>query len=154
MDVKVIEPITHFIKEFYSPNDFDSWYKSHQEEMDKLTTHKLNKKYHINGYRVTRIKGVLSLKKAPKGTKPKEDDSETEQRFIAIENEISDMSDDIKNIKLGLQSIQDYFKQLIPEWRSRQHQWPEWRYMDGNQDSLSLTTWSAHIFRKSRRNRD
>lgn len=115
MDVKVIEPITHYIKEFDSPNDFDSWYKSHQEEMDKLTTHKLNKMYHINGYRVTRIKGVLSLKKAPKATKPKEDDSETEQRFIAIENEISDMSDDIKNIKLALQSIQDYFKQLIPE---------------------------------------
>ena len=83
--------------------------------MDKLTTHKLNKMYHINGYRVTRIKGVLSLKKAPKATKPKEDDSETEQRFMAIENEISEMSDDIKNIKLALQSIQDYFNQLIPE---------------------------------------
>ena len=112
MDVKVIEPITHYLKEFDTPNDFDSWYKSHQEEMDKLTTHKLNKMYHINGYRVTRIKGVLSLKKAPKGTKS---DSETEQRFMAIENEISEMSDDIKNIKLALQSIQDYFNQLIPE---------------------------------------
>lgn len=112
MDVKVIEPITHYLKEFDTPNDFDSWYKSHQEEMDKLTTHKLNKMYHINGYRVTRIKGVLSLKKAPKATKS---DSETEQRFMAIENEISEMSDDIKNIKLALQSIQDYFNQLIPE---------------------------------------
>ena len=128
MNVKVIEPITHFIKEFDTPNDFDSWYKSHQEEMDKLTTHKLNKMYHINGYRVTRIKGVLSLKKAPSKPSVKMDDTtysakvgdtakadEIEQRFIAIENEISDMSDDIKNIKLALQSIQDYFKQLIPE---------------------------------------
>ena len=112
MEVNVIEPITHYVKEFDTPNDFDSWYKSHQEEMDKLTTHKLNKMYHINGYRVTRIKGVLSLKKAP--SKPN-DSSETEQRFIAIENEISDMTDDIKNIKLALQTIQDYFKQLIPE---------------------------------------
>ena len=118
MEVNVIEPITHYVKEFDTPNDFDSWYKSHQEEMDKLTTHKLNKMYHINGYRVTRIKGVLSLKKAPsKPSKPSkpDDSSETEQRFIAIENEISDMTDDIKNIKLALQTIQDYFKQLIPE---------------------------------------
>ena len=137
MEVNVIEPITHYVKEFDTPNDFDSWYKSHQDEMDKLTTHKLNKMYHINGYRVTRIKGVLSLKKAPSKPSVKMDDTtysaipegkfatqkvgdtakadEIEQRFIAIENEISDMSDDIKNIKLALQSIQDYFKQLIPE---------------------------------------
>ncbi|KAK8886275.1 hypothetical protein M9Y10_041736 [Tritrichomonas musculus] len=115
MEVNVIEPITHYVKEFDTPNDFDSWYKSHQEEMDKLTTHKLNKMYHINGYRVTRIKGVLSLKKAPSKPSKPDDSSETEQRFIAIENEISDMTDDIKNIKLALQTIQDYFKQLIPE---------------------------------------
>ena len=91
MDVKIIEPITHYIKEFDTPND--SWYKSHQEELDKLTTHKLNKMYHINGYRITRIKGILSLKKAPRKSPPKDDvitdNSENEQRFIAIENETS-----------------------------------------------------------------
>lgn len=112
MDVKIIEPITHYIKEFDTPNDFDSWYKSHQEELDKLTTHKLNKMYHINGYRITRIKGVLSLKKASRKECVITDNSENEQRFIAIENEISDMSEDIKNIKNALQSIQNYFSNL------------------------------------------
>lgn len=116
MDVKIIEPITHYIKEFDTPNDFDSWYKSHQEELDKLTTHKLNKMYHINGYRITRIKGVLSLKKAPRKSTPKDDiitdNSENEPRFIAIENEISDMSEDIKNIKIALKSIENYFSNL------------------------------------------
>lgn len=115
MTVNIIEPITHYIKEFDTPNDFDSWYKSHKEEMDKLTTHKLNKMYHINGYRVTRIKGVLSLKKArPKMETNNEsnNESENEQRFIALENEIADMLEDIKNIKLALQSIQQYFSNI------------------------------------------
>ena len=31
--------------------------------MDTETTHSLNKKFKINGYRITKIKGVLCLKK-------------------------------------------------------------------------------------------
>ncbi|KAK8882945.1 hypothetical protein M9Y10_045591 [Tritrichomonas musculus] len=118
MDVKIIEPITHYIKEFNTPDDFNSWYKAHKEELDSLTTHKLNKMYFINGYRITRIKNVLSLKKA-RQTQQKQsptnelnDNTEYEQRFIAIENDISDMSEDIKNIKIALQSIQEYFTNM------------------------------------------
>ena len=58
--------------------------------------------YRINGYRIRRIKGVLSLKKTAQKFEIITGNSENEQRFIAIINEISDMSDDIKNIKTSL----------------------------------------------------
>ena len=58
--------------------------------------------YRINGYRIRRIKGVLSLKKTAQKNEIITGNSENEQRFIAIINEISDMSDDIKNIKTSL----------------------------------------------------
>lgn len=119
MTINVIEPITHYIKEFDTTNDFDSWYKAHQDDMDKLTTHKLNKMYHINGYRITRIKGQLMLKKARPTTTTKTTKSDTdiistehEQRFIAIESDIAEIYDDIKNIKIALQTIEQYFKNL------------------------------------------
>ena len=66
MDVKVIEPIKKPLKEFETINDFNMYYHKHKEEMDAETTHALNKKYHINGYRITKIKGVLCLKKDSK----------------------------------------------------------------------------------------
>ena len=40
--------------------------------MDTETTHSLNKKFKINGYRITKIKGVLCLKK-DRIVKPEED---------------------------------------------------------------------------------
>ena len=66
MDIKVIEPIRKPLKEFALVNDFNIYYHKHKEEMDAETTHVLNKKYHINGYRITKIKGVLCLKKDSK----------------------------------------------------------------------------------------
>lgn len=63
MDVKVIEPIKNYLKEFNSPDEFNLFYSKNKSEIDAFTTHKLNKMYHIIGYRITKIKGVLMLKK-------------------------------------------------------------------------------------------
>ena len=63
MDLKVIEPIKNYLKEFKTVDEFNLWYSKNKDEVDKLTTHKLNKMYKIDGYRITKIKGVLMLKK-------------------------------------------------------------------------------------------
>ena len=47
------------------------YYHKHKDEMDKETTHLLNKKFSIDGYRITKIKGVLCLKRS---TMKKKDD--------------------------------------------------------------------------------
>ena len=63
MDLKIIGPIKSPLKEFDSVDEFNIYYHKHKEEMDTETTHSLNKKFKINGYRITKIKGVLCLKK-------------------------------------------------------------------------------------------
>ena len=63
MDLKIIEPIKSPLKEFDSVDEFNIYYHKHKDEMDSETTHSLNKKFKINGYRITKIKGVLCLKK-------------------------------------------------------------------------------------------
>ena len=62
-ELKIIEPIKNYLKEFETVDEFNLYYAKHKDEIDELTTHKLNKMYHINGYRITKIKGILMLKK-------------------------------------------------------------------------------------------
>lgn len=112
MDVKIIEPIKHFIKEFNTPEEFNMWYKMNKKEMDELTTHKLNKLYHINGYRITKRKGELMLKIYDENKKiensSNEENLQNDDRITEIENNIEQINEEIKNIKIALQSVRDY----------------------------------------------
>lgn len=72
MDLKIIGPIKSPLKEFDSVDEFNIYYHKHKDEMDTETTHSLNKKFKINGYRITKIRGVLCLKK-DRNVKPEED---------------------------------------------------------------------------------
>ncbi len=128
VEIKIIEPILHYAKEFISPEEFNLYYKIHKDEMDKLTTHKLNKLYHIKNYRITKIKGELMLKKfneslaktktADNDAKLRQfvdtdnDNTDLEKRIEMLEveykNDIEQLNDEIKNIKLVLQSVRDY----------------------------------------------
>ena len=91
MDLKVIEPIKSYLKEFSSPVEFNLWYAKNKDEVDKQTTHKLNKMYHIIGYRITKIKGELMLKEDHK-VKDKSINDE-------IHEDINEIREEIKNIK-------------------------------------------------------
>ena len=95
MDVKVIGPIKEYLKTFNTPDEFNLWYAKNKDEIDKITTHKLNKMYYIDGYRITKIKGVLCLKKAVK--KPVDDDNSRSEVSGTNESDIHHSIDEIKN---------------------------------------------------------
>ena len=63
MDLKIIEPIKNHLKEFKTVDEFNLYYSKNKDEIDSMSTHKLNKMYFIIGYRITKIKGKLCLKK-------------------------------------------------------------------------------------------
>ena len=86
-DIKVIEPISKHTKEFDTVDEFNLYYNKNKEEMDKLTTHKLNKLYLIKGYRITRIKNVLSLKKMKQNSQ------------YDIDNELDELKKEIQYIR-------------------------------------------------------
>ena len=105
MDLKVIEPIKNYIKEFNSPVEFNLWYAKHKEEVDALTTHKLNKMYLINGYRITKIKGELMLKVDRKVKEETEEESRCE--------EINDLRNEIKNIKDTVNHLIEFINKTL-----------------------------------------
>ena len=73
--VKIIEPIQSYYKTFKTSDEFNNWYLKNKTEVDEYTTHKLNKMYNVEGFRITQIKGLLCLKKVvPKPNKDASND--------------------------------------------------------------------------------
>lgn len=104
MDLKVIEPIKNYINEFNSPVEFNLFYAKHKDEIDSLTTHKLNKMYHIEGYRITKIKGELMLKKDPKLKMKEKEEAINEE----INEEINELKSEIKEIRDTVNKIIEF----------------------------------------------
>ena len=103
MDLKVIEPIKNYLKEFKTVDEFNLYYSKNKDEIDSMTTHKLNKMYHIDGYRITKIKGKLCLKKWEK--KHKESKHEEEEQLEFYEQEINYLKNEIEKLKITINSI-------------------------------------------------
>ena len=102
MDLKVIEPIKNYLKEFKTVDEFNLYYSKNKNEIDSMTTHKLNKMYHIDGYRITKIKGKLCLKKWEK--KDKESNNENDHLEM-YEEEINYLKNEIEKLKITINSI-------------------------------------------------
>jgi hypothetical protein len=59
--IQILKPITETIT-FKNENQFSEYYTLHKEELDKLNTNKLNKMFLVPEFKITKVKGVLSLK--------------------------------------------------------------------------------------------
>ena len=96
MELRIIEPVLKYEKEFESPEEFNVFYAKHKDEIDSQTTHMLNKKYHIKGLVITKIKGELCLKK-PWIKKNKEESSDLESRVKRLEETVNKIIDLIQS---------------------------------------------------------
>jgi len=64
--LNIIGPAQRCVKAFDTLQEFDTWYFRHKHRVESQTTDILNKMYSIPGYRITKRKGVLSLKRLTK----------------------------------------------------------------------------------------
>lgn len=102
MQVKIIEPIREYSKVFNTPDEFNIWYSKNKDEVDALTTHKLNKMYKIEGYRITKIKNVLMLKKDGSSRDSKQSCS-SGGSMEDLQNEVAKIKDTVNQIITYLQ---------------------------------------------------
>jgi hypothetical protein len=88
LNPKIIKPIS-LMMTFESQDEFFDYYNSHKTEMDSLTTHKLNKLFSIDGYRITKIKNVLKLKQINISNNPTLRNEIIENRIAVLENALN-----------------------------------------------------------------
>ena len=62
--IKVIKPVTESTT-FETVDEFNEYYASNKNIFEENTTCKLNKMFKIEGFKITKIKGVVSLKSIP-----------------------------------------------------------------------------------------
>ena len=93
MDLKIIEPVQKYVKEFESPEEFNVFYAKNKDEIDSQTTHMLNKKYHIKGLVITKIKGELCLKKPWIKKNKEESSNDLEVRVKRLEETVNKIID-------------------------------------------------------------
>ena len=104
--LKVLEPIKMDVKTFNDKQEFEMFFNSHREEFESSTTTKLNRMYRIPGYRITRQKNQLCLKKDYTKANSKEVLDEMEiadsiqdklnKWWIDIQTELEDRINDIQ----------------------------------------------------------
>lgn len=101
-ELKIIGTVQYDSKHFKTTDEFNKYYLKNKEEMEEMTTQKLNKLYTIDGYRITkigtrdkdgkRIKGSICLKKIPES----EENLTIEEINGKFENKIHDLETKIK----------------------------------------------------------
>ena len=95
-NLKVIEPIKIDVKTFQDKQEFELFYNSHKNEFENCTTTKLNRMYKIPGYRITRQKEELCLKKDYTKNNKQESDDDHNQRFDELKDELTKMIEEVK----------------------------------------------------------
>ena len=126
--VQVIEPYKPQVIQFENIDDFNIYYTKHADDFKDITTYKLNVKYKIPGYKITRKSGELKLIKDYRSRGPPSDEvdysnkdkmteSQTDneelpilrQRIENVEQQIKTLTAQLTNINKYLESISEHF---------------------------------------------
>ena len=105
-EIKIIEKFSPDITEFENKEEFIEYLQSNKEDMDKLTTQKLNKMYHIKGYKITKLKGEICLKKFNTGSIDPGLCQATEDKNENRDNtEINELKQEIQTLKSAFTNL-------------------------------------------------
>ena len=105
--VNVIEPKQKLLKAFESTDDFDLYYSQHKDEMDKMTTQKLNKCYPVTGYHICRVRNTLCLKKVIPKINNASTNVSNNNELEQIRNKITAIEKYLNELSLTVQSLLD-----------------------------------------------
>ena len=105
--IEVIEPYNPQIVEFESVDDFNIYYSTHKDEFNNMTTQKLNTKYKIPGYRLTKKENNLKLIKDYYKRKDENDKTDTlgVNDYKVLLNRITLLEKQVENISAFLSNM-------------------------------------------------
>ena len=94
--IKIIEPFSPEVIDCETKEDFNAILNSDPDKYKDMTTQKLNKTFHIPGYKITKIQGEICLR----SIKPCE-----KQDNVSL-------AEEIKNIKLAFNQLSEQFEAI------------------------------------------
>ena len=98
----MLEPVTSYVRIFKTVDEFNMFYSKNKADIDGLTTQMLNKMYLVDGYRITKIKGELMLKKYDDTMKryfSRKDEADLrDKEIIRLDHEIAAIRESVNKI--------------------------------------------------------
>lgn len=126
--MKVIEPFQAEVQEFETKEDFIKFINEgdNNETYKQLTTQKLNKMFDVHGYKITKLKGEISLRSIKKANDPSEllrelkDDIKNQEEVIqkqeetitSLQSQLKDHEDALKKVDINIDAIMKFLEQL------------------------------------------
>ena len=104
--IPVIEPFNGTIQTFNSADEFNLYYAKNKAEVEALTTRKLNERYVINGYKLTRIKGQLTLRK-------ESHKQSLRSQFESLAAELDEVTRTVRNQDVTIMKLKETVAALI-----------------------------------------
>ena len=104
------------VKNFENIDEFNDYYKLHEDEINKLSTVKLNKIYHIKGFKIVRRKINENEEKTlafHQVFKTNSNENNNDDRFTEIEQSITDLNEKLKAIELANEKLKKQVIEII-----------------------------------------
>ena len=108
MSIEVIQPYKPQPIQFKSPDDFNIYYNKHADEFNE-TTYKLNVKYKIPGFKITKLKGELKLIKDYNHATRAEP---SPLRSTDVDKKLENLLSRLADVEARLASIEQYLQQI------------------------------------------
>jgi hypothetical protein len=115
--LEVVQPYNPQVIHFDTPDDFNAYYNKHQDDFNDISTYKLNVKYKIPGFKLSKLQGQLKLVKdyAHKPTTTTQQASlEANSHTLLTAKEIQKISTSITALEQRISSIEAYLQSLSP----------------------------------------
>ena len=127
--LKVLEPIQLDVKTFKDKQEFELFFNSHKNEFENSTTTRLNRMYKIPGYRISRVKDELCLKKdytknnlGNSSNIDSQQIEELEEKIMkSLEEERGNTEELIEKVNENVQKMESKFSALlvkIKKWKT------------------------------------
>ena len=127
--VQVIEPYKPQVIQFENIDDFNIYYTKHADDFKDITTYKLNVKYKIPGYKITRKSGELKLIKDYRSRGPPSDEvdyankdkmtesqNEDNEELPILRQRIEHAEQQIKTLTAQLTNINKYLESITTQF--------------------------------------
>jgi hypothetical protein len=123
IELTIKEPFSPNVEEFEGPAEFQKYLTEHVEEMNPLTTYKLNKKYRVEGYRITKIKGVIGLQKTRQTIQNNNDDETSGCHTLDAENRFADLETRFHEMDTRQEEIENKIAEILQCLEGLKNQW-------------------------------
>lgn len=96
-EMKIIEKFSPDVTVFETKEDFIEYFDKNKDELNKLTTQKLNKMFNINGYKITKLLGEVSLKKVQESKSHNSEIEEIQNKLQTLEKAFANLLETLTN---------------------------------------------------------